>query len=137
MSDGSDGEETMKSLTIRAVPVGMAFAMLAIPDGRRCQVTQQHVTDLGDIPGHQIRVFELDRVYPNIKPNCEGLKWTESWTRGLSDYVDRSDWSWGYEEVYTLERGDKIFKEHSGTVRYPCPDRAGSLNVLVMILASG
>jgi hypothetical protein len=30
---------------------------------------QQLALDVGDIPGHQVRVYELHRVYPNDKPN--------------------------------------------------------------------
>ena len=76
--------------------------------------TQQHVLDVGDVLGHQIRVFELHRDYANDKPNCENLKRTESWSRGYSDYVDRNGRAWGYE-VTLLENGDKIFAEFDGT----------------------
>jgi hypothetical protein len=76
--------------------------------------TQQHVMDVGDIPGHQIRVFELHRTYANDKPNCENLKRTETWEHGYSDYVDRNGRAWGYS-VISFENGDKIFAEFSGT----------------------
>jgi len=36
--------------------------------------TQQHVLDVGDVSGHQIRVFELHRTYSNDSPNCEHLR---------------------------------------------------------------
>ena len=78
--------------------------------------TQQLAIDVGDIPGHQVRVYELDRVYPNIKPNCEGLKFTEAWARGYSDYVNRNGHTWGYT-VVTLENGDKIYQEYTGSVQ--------------------
>ena len=76
--------------------------------------TQQKVLDVGDVSGHQIRVFELHRTYANDKPNCEHLKRTESWSRGYSDYVDRNGRAWGYA-VISHENGDKIFAEFSGT----------------------
>jgi hypothetical protein len=77
--------------------------------------TQQHALDVGDVPGHQVRVLELHRTYPaDTKPICEGLKRTEEWTRGLSDYVDRNSQTWGYD-VILLENGDKIFAQYSGT----------------------
>jgi hypothetical protein len=76
--------------------------------------TQQHVLDVGDVPGHQIRVFELHRTYANDKPNCENLKRTESWSRGYSDYIDRNGRAWGYD-VISLENGDKIFTQYDGT----------------------
>ena len=76
--------------------------------------TQQQVLDVGDVFGHQIRVFELHRTYANDKPNCEHLKRTESWTRGYSDYIDRNGRAWGYE-VTSFENGDKIFAQFDGT----------------------
>jgi hypothetical protein len=78
------------------------------------EYTQQHVIDVGDIPGHQIRIFELHRTFPNDRPNCEGLNRVEQWGRGYSDYIDRNGRSWGYT-VIVLENGDKIFGEFSGT----------------------
>ena len=70
--------------------------------------TQQHVLDVGDVSGHQIRVYELHRTYANDKPNCENLKRTELWSRGYSDYIDRNGRTWGYD-VISFENGDKIF----------------------------
>jgi hypothetical protein len=76
--------------------------------------TQQHVIDVGDMPGHQVRIYELHRTFPNDQPNCEGLKRVEQWGRGYSDYIDRNGRSWGYT-VIVFENGDKIFGEFSGT----------------------
>jgi hypothetical protein len=130
MSESSDREEAMKLPAICAVPVGMAIAVLAIPGvsaQQKCKMsweasasdtkyTQQLAIDVGDVPGHQVRVFEIHRVFPNAKANCEGLKFTDSWDRGFSDYVDRNGRNWGYE-VYTLENGDKIYAEFTGTTQ--------------------
>jgi hypothetical protein len=49
-----------------------------------------------------------------LKPNCEGLKVVESWSRGYSDYVNTNGRAWGYS-VSVLENGDKIFSQWSGT----------------------
>jgi hypothetical protein len=76
--------------------------------------TQQHVIDVGDVPGHQIRILELRRTFPNDQPNCEGLKRVEEWSRAFSDYIDRNGRSWGYR-IIVLENCDKIFGEISGT----------------------
>ena len=76
--------------------------------------TQQHVLDVGDVPGHQIRIYEVHRTYPNDKPNCEGLKRVESWDRGSSDYIDRNGHTWGYG-MTVLENGDKMFNTFDGT----------------------
>jgi hypothetical protein len=120
----------MKSFAICAVPAGMAIAMLAIPDAsaqQKCKLsweasvsdskyTQQLTLDAGDIPGHQVGVYEIHRVFPNFKPNCEGQKFTESWSRGYRDYINRNGHTWGYT-VYTLENGDKIYTEFTGSVQ--------------------
>jgi hypothetical protein len=76
--------------------------------------TQQHVIDVGDVPGHQIRIFELHRTFPNDQPNCEGLKRVEEWARGFSDYIDRNGRFSAYR-VIVLENSDKIFGENTGT----------------------
>jgi hypothetical protein len=75
---------------------------------------QQLALDVGDIPGHQVRVFELHRTYTNDKPNCEGLKRVEELDYTFTDYINRNGPWWGYS-VTTLENGDKIFQEYSGT----------------------
>ena len=77
----------MKS-AIWVVSLGIAFFALTISKGTaedKCKLswevpvvdtkyTRQLALDVGDMPGHQVRVYELHRVYPNDKPNCEGLK---------------------------------------------------------------
>src|ERR671918_912221 len=50
--------------------------------------TAQHTIDVGDVPGHQVRILELHRTFPDAEPNCEGLKLVEQWLRGYSDYID-------------------------------------------------
>jgi hypothetical protein len=50
--------------------------------------TQQHVIDVGDVPGHQVRVYEIYRSFPNNAPVINGLKVKETWTRATSDYTD-------------------------------------------------
>ena len=112
------------------VPVAIgAVAALAYASGSRAQekcartidlnaakskYTEQHVMDVGDVPGHQIRIYEIHRTFPNDEPNCEGLKRRESWIHGLSDYVNLNGQTSGYT-VTTFENGDKIFSTYSGT----------------------
>jgi len=78
--------------------------------------TQQHVIDVGDVPGHQVRILELHRTPSNAQANCEGLKVMEAWSRGYSDYTNLNGRAWGYD-VTTLENGDKIFGQWSGTTQ--------------------
>jgi hypothetical protein len=70
--------------------------------------TQQTTVDVGDIPGHQVRVFELHRTYPSNSPVINGLKLTEMWTRGVTDFIDGTGSSVNYS-VYVLDNGDKFF----------------------------
>jgi hypothetical protein len=70
--------------------------------------TQQTAVDVGDVPGHQVRVFELHRAYPGDAPMVAGLKLTEMWTRGITDFTDGTGSSTTYS-VYVMENGDKFF----------------------------
>jgi hypothetical protein len=70
--------------------------------------TQQHTMDLGDVPGHQLRIYELHTKYSGEAPTYDGTKVVEVWSRGFSDYTNGS----GRSVVYAtsvLENGDKIF----------------------------
>ena len=113
---------------VSAISFGLALAAFSMANAsaeEKCKMsgsaaaanttyTQQHVMDVGDVPGHQVRIFELHRTYSaDTKPNCEGLRRTEDWARGFSDYTDRNGPNWGYT-VITLENGDKIFSEFRG-----------------------
>ena len=98
--------------------------------------TQQHAIDVGDVPGHQVRIFEVHRRFPNDKPNCEGLKRTKSWLRGSSDYIDLNGSVSGYLTI-ALENGDKIFarvsatssdQHHCGGVAEECRDIRGDVH---------
>jgi hypothetical protein len=84
------------------------------PDVAKSTYTQQHTLDVGDVPGHQIRIYEVHRTYPNDKPNCEGLKRIESWDRGYSNYVDWNGPTTSFG-VVVFENGDKIFTKNVGT----------------------
>jgi hypothetical protein len=51
--------------------------------------TQQTIIDVGDMPGHQVRVFAIHRTYPGEAPVVAGLKLKEMWTRGITDFTGR------------------------------------------------
>ena len=92
--------------------------------------TEQHVIDVGDVPGHQVRILELHRTPSNAKPNCEGLKVVETWSRGYSDYTNLNGRAWGYD-VTVLENGDKIFGQYAGTAQTTFSADVGSGVVVV------
>ena len=70
--------------------------------------TQQHVIDVGDVPGHQIRIYELHSKFGEDAPAYDGVKVVEAWGRQFSDYTNGSGNSWGYS-TSMLANGDKIF----------------------------
>jgi hypothetical protein len=119
-----------QSRTLFAIGVGAVltvFDSAEAPGQEKCKLswevpaanakfTGQHAFDVGDMPGHQVRIFEVLRTFPDGQPNCEGLKFVEQWLRGYSDYVDRNGPAWGYS-VTLLENGDKIFAEFSSAVQ--------------------
>ena len=70
--------------------------------------TQQHVIDVGDIPGHQARLFEIRRTCGDDAPMINGSKLKEQWTRGMSDYIDNNGPALIYN-VWILENGEKFF----------------------------
>jgi hypothetical protein len=70
--------------------------------------TQQHFIEVGDVPGHQVRVFENHRTFPTDPPVINGVKLKEQWTRGISDYTDTNGTANNYV-IYVLENGDRFF----------------------------
>lgn len=70
--------------------------------------TQTHLMDVGDVPGHQVRIAELQSKYPGEAPVYDGVKVVEARAVLVSDYIDANGSSFIYS-VSTLENGDKIF----------------------------
>ena len=70
--------------------------------------TQQHFLDVGDVSGHQVRVLEIHRTFPNDPPVINGVKLKEQWTRGVSDYIDTNGTAINYN-VFVMENGDRFF----------------------------
>jgi hypothetical protein len=119
-----------QSKTLFAIGLSNALTVLdsaEAPGQEKCKVswevpaadatfTGQHAFDVGDVPGHQVRIFEVRRTIADGQPNCEGLKLVEQWLRGYSDYVERNGPAWGYA-VTLLENGDRIFAEFSSAVQ--------------------
>jgi len=75
--------------------------------------TQQHALDVGDVPGHQVRIYEHYRTFPTDPPVFDGVRVTEIWNRAYSDYTNLNGRAWGYS-IYVLENGDKIFARYDG-----------------------
>ena len=70
--------------------------------------TQQHSIEVGDVAGHHVRVYEIQRTFPNNAPMINGVALKEQWTRAISDYTDNNGPGTTYG-TYVLENGDKFF----------------------------
>lgn len=74
---------------------------------------QEHVIEVGDVPGHKLRIFESRVDYQNVDLSFGGVKVKESFTRGASDYINGNGAASNYA-VYVLEDGSRIFAKESG-----------------------
>ena len=70
--------------------------------------TQQYLIEVGDAPGHHLRVAELQAKYTTDGPVFDGVKVTAVLSRLTSDYVEGNGRGQGYQ-IYMLETGEKIF----------------------------
>jgi hypothetical protein len=90
--------------------------------------TQQQFLDVGDIPGHQVRSFEICRAFPTNAPIINGIKLKEQWTRGVSDYIDNNGTANNYN-VYLFENGDKIFTRTAVLAHNAGPGKLSNVTV--------
>ena len=101
-----------------AASTGWAQQKYSITEGPKSEskYLQEHIIDVGDRPGHQLRVYELRNTYPANDLEFAGVKVTESHVRGMSDYTN---WSGSFTTytVYSLEDGSQIFSRGTGTTQ--------------------
>jgi hypothetical protein len=104
-----------------ALPAGSAVAQqkqqvsFKTP-AENAKYTQQQNIDVGDVPNHIVRVFELHYTFPDNAPVINGLRLVEAWARGIADYIDGSGPDPLYL-VYVMENGDKFFSRTAGVVQ--------------------
>ena len=61
-----------------------------------------------DLPGHQVRIYEVRRTFPTDPPKVNGVAIKEIWTRGMADYTDDNGHGSLYSE-YLMEDVDRFF----------------------------
>jgi hypothetical protein len=84
-------------------------------EGVKSRYVQQLAIDVDDVPGHQVRVQESQRIFPPDKgPVLDGERVVESWSRSLTNYTSGIGPAWGYNTLIT-DKGNKIFLETIGT----------------------
>lgn len=74
---------------------------------------EERAIDVGDVPGHQVRIYQLKYQYPKKDLIFLGIAVKESVTSGISDYTNWSGQFTTYS-VYLLEDGNKIFARGAG-----------------------
>ena len=106
------------ALGILALPTCWAQQKYIITEGpkSKSQYVKEHIIDVGDRPGHQLRVYELRVEYPAKDLEFAGVKVKESFVRGTSDYTN---WSGSFVTytVYSLEDGSQVFSRGTGTTQ--------------------
>jgi hypothetical protein len=70
--------------------------------------TQQHAIDVGDVPGHQVRIYEIHREYGKDGPVIGGERVVDQWTRASTDFTDLNGAGITYN-VFVLGNGDRFF----------------------------
>ena len=100
------------AVALPTIPVVAQERLAFRVSAENTKYTQQHTIDVGDVAGHQVRLFEIHRTYPSNAPVINGMKMVESWTRGISDYTNNNGEGTTFA-VYVLENGDKIFTRGS------------------------
>ena len=66
--------------------------------------------EVDDMPGHKVRIVEIQRTYTKDHPMIMGTKVLEMWFRGFTDYGSSGGPGHGYE-TWILEDGNKLFLE--------------------------
>ncbi|WP_166302490.1 hypothetical protein [Bradyrhizobium sp. 2S1] len=121
------------------VPISDAFAQQTQRasykvGAENTKYTQQQFLDVGDVAGHQVRSFEIHRIFSTNAPVVNGLKIKETWTRCVSDYVDNIGTASIYN-VYVVENGDKFFTR--GTVLAHSAELGKLSNTTVAYITEG
>jgi hypothetical protein len=85
-------------------------------DAGAASYVRQYRVEVGDVPRHELRVFDLTRKFTRATPVIDGVRVVESRERGVADLVDQ-DGSESAYVIYLLEDGNRVFGRYSGTVK--------------------
>jgi hypothetical protein len=86
--------------------------------------------DIGDIPNHIVRMFEIRHTFSNNAPIINGLKVVEVWDRGVVELIDGNGSAAGPNyTIYVMENGDKFFTRIAALVQ-TVPDEKFTVSVV-------
>ena len=78
--------------------------------------TQEHVIQVGDVPGHELRVYEVHNQFPENDLAFAGVAVKQMLSHGVSDFVNGSGAFTAYN-VFTMADGNKVFVRVTGTTQ--------------------
>jgi hypothetical protein len=78
-------------------------------------IIRQHELEIGDVPHHLLRVYDLRRVFTRRPAVFAGVAATQMRERGVADLIDQSGTQSAYV-TYLLADGSRIFGRYTGTV---------------------
>jgi hypothetical protein len=86
------------------------------PGSAISKFTQEHIIEVGDVPGHKLRVYEVQNEYPHSDFAFAGVAVKHMLSHGLSDLVNGSGAFTAYN-VFTMVDGNKVFVRLTGTTQ--------------------
>jgi hypothetical protein len=86
------------------------------PGSAISKFTQEHVIEVGDVPGHTLRVYEVRNEYPQSDLAFAGVAVKQMLSHGVSDLVNGSGAFTAYN-VFTMVDGSKVFVRLTGTTQ--------------------
>src|SRR5262249_58068792 len=78
------------AVALPTIPVLAQERLVFRVSAENTKYTQQNTIDVGDVAGHQVRIFEIKRVYPSNAPLIGGVKIVGLWERGGPGYTHNS-----------------------------------------------
>ncbi len=74
---------------------------------------EERAIDVGDVPGHQVRIYRIHYTYPQKDLVFLGVPVKESYTSGISDYTNWNGQFTTYS-VFMLEDGSTVLARGAG-----------------------
>jgi hypothetical protein len=77
--------------------------------------TQEHVIEVGDVPGHKLRIYEVQNEYPQNDLTFAGAAVKQMVSHGVSDFVRERRLH--RLQRFTMADGNKVFVRLTGTTQ--------------------
>lgn len=81
-----------------------------LPSPQTSRYVKEHIIDAGDVPGHQLRIVEVEKIYTKNNPVIKGVKVSKVRQWAFTNYIDGVGPVIVYE-AWSMEDGNTIFLE--------------------------